>query len=60
MGLAVGERPPVQSIDFTPAQVHEILVDYLLMKVAVRDWHGVADAAIDLRELEAKHPELRR
>lgn len=28
------------------------LVEYLLDKVAVADWHGVADAAMDLRELE--------
>jgi hypothetical protein len=26
---------------------------------ARRDWHGVADAAMDLRELEAAHPELK-
>jgi hypothetical protein len=27
---------------------------YLLMKVQERDWHGVADAAMDIRELEAQ------
>lgn len=29
------------------------LIDYLLMKVEGNDWHGVSDAANDLRELEA-------
>jgi len=29
------------------------LIDYLLAKVALCDWHGVSDAANDLRELEA-------
>lgn len=43
----------------TPAAQHAALVAYLRMKVEQRDWHGVSDAANDLRELEAKHPELR-
>lgn len=30
------------------------LITYLLSKVEVGDWHGVADAAMDLREVEAK------
>jgi hypothetical protein len=30
------------------------MVQYLLLKVEERDWHGVADAAMDLREMEAK------
>lgn len=33
------------------------LVDYLLDKVAERDWHGVSDAANDLRVMEAKMEE---
>jgi hypothetical protein len=32
---------------------HKQYTEYLLMKVKTRDWHGVADAAMDLRELEA-------
>lgn len=28
------------------------LIAYLRMKVDEQDWHGVADAAMDLRELE--------
>jgi hypothetical protein len=30
------------------------LVAYLLMKVRAADWHAVADAACDLREIDAK------
>ncbi len=31
----------------------EILIAYLKIKIAVEDWHAVADAAMDLRELDA-------
>lgn len=31
----------------------DLMVDYLLMKVDAKDWHGVADAAMDLREIDA-------
>ena len=31
----------------------EILIDYLLMKAQQEDWHGVSDAANDLREMDA-------
>lgn len=30
------------------------LVAYLRMKTTCEDWHGVADAAMDLREVDAK------
>jgi hypothetical protein len=33
---------------------HRTLVSYLLAKVAIADWHGVSDAANDLRVLEAE------
>ncbi len=29
------------------------LVEYMKMKIDKEDWHGVADAAMDVRELEA-------
>jgi hypothetical protein len=32
----------------------DTLIAYLQMKVGEEDWHGVADAAMDLRELEAR------
>lgn len=31
-----------------------VIKGYLKMKVEEQDWHGVADAAMDLRELEAQ------
>lgn len=30
----------------------QTLIEYLGMKAAAEDWHGVADAAMDLRELD--------
>jgi len=33
----------------------EILLEYLQVMIALQDWHGVADVAMDLRELEAEH-----
>jgi hypothetical protein len=33
----------------------EILLEYMQVMIALQDWHGVADVAMDLRELEAKH-----
>ena len=32
----------------------ENLIGYLLQKAESEDWHGVADAAMDLREVDAK------
>ena len=32
-----------------------ILLEYLQVMITLQDWHGVADVAMDLRELEAKH-----
>jgi hypothetical protein len=31
-----------------------ITISYLLVKAENEDWHGVADAAMDLREIDAK------
>lgn len=30
------------------------LIQYLLSKVDAQDWHGVADAAMDIREVDAQ------
>lgn len=30
------------------------LTSYMQTKIEARDWHAVADAAMDIRELEAK------
>jgi hypothetical protein len=35
----------------------EIMIDYLLLKVQQKDWHGVSDAANDLREMNARKDE---
>lgn len=44
--------------DFTKYETQrEILIDYLHVMIARCDWHGVSDAANDLRELEAEHRE---
>ena len=43
----------------SPIQQRKVYVDYLLMKVQQADWHGVSDAANDLRELEARFPALK-
>ena len=32
----------------------QALVTYMRLKIRQRDWHGVADSAMDIRELEAK------
>jgi hypothetical protein len=32
----------------------EVMEQYLRVRLEMRDWHGVMDAAADLRELEAK------
>ena len=37
--------------DKTPRQV---LIDYIHVKIDEQDWHGVSDAANDLRELDAR------
>jgi hypothetical protein len=36
----------------TPEERRDTMIDYLIMKVEEQDWHGVADAAMDLRELD--------
>jgi hypothetical protein len=38
---------------------HNVLVEYLKSKVEIADWHGVSDAANDLRVLEAQHAALK-
>lgn len=38
-------------------QINE-LVSYIHLKVKAKDWHAVADAAMDIRELEARKDAL--
>ena len=37
----------------------QTLITYLRLKVEMEDWHGTADAANDLRELDAEERGLR-
>ena len=46
--------------DITPQQQKEILIQYIQVRLIVEDWHGVSDACNDLRELEARYPELKK
>ena len=32
----------------------QVLIEYMMVIIARRDWHGVSDAANDIRELEAE------
>ena len=36
-------------------KARQVLIDYLLQKVKEDDWHGVSDAANDIRVMEAKY-----
>lgn len=31
-----------------------MMIDYLKLKTSEEDWHGVADAAMDIREIDAE------
>jgi len=33
----------------------QVLLEYLQVMIANEDWHGVADLAMDMRELEARN-----
>lgn len=37
-----------------PKNRKKVYLEYLRMKIAEKDWHGVADCAMDLRELEVE------
>jgi len=43
----------------TPERKKQILVTYMLLKIELEDWHGVADVSNDIRELEARFPQLK-
>jgi len=43
--------------DFTQDQLEQqigVLVDYIRLKIEQADWHGVSDAANDIRVIEAQ------
>jgi len=37
----------------------QTMVDYVKLKLSEEDWHGVADAAMDIREIESSLTILR-
>jgi len=41
-------------------EAKRIMVEYLKLKVKQEDWHGCADAAMDIREIDAKLSVLKR
>jgi hypothetical protein len=44
----------MNTTDYTPWLTQKaILLEYLQVMIANEDWHGVADVAMDLRELQA-------
>jgi hypothetical protein len=56
-GDAVFLSPAATSFDvcrFRLAERKETMIRYLLHKVGEQDWHGVSDAANDLREIEVE------
>lgn len=45
----------VSGPDYTdPDTQRRVMLEYLQLMIARNDWHGVADAAMDLREMEAE------
>lgn len=45
---------------YGPHAQYSVLVAYAHVKLQQRDWHGLADAANDIRVLVAAHPELEK
>jgi hypothetical protein len=43
----------------TPVEVKASYIRHMVILIGLEDWHGVADAANDLREIEARHPEVK-
>ena len=48
------------AIPMSPVEQYEVLVAYCRMKFEQRDWHGVSDAACDIRELLARYPSIQK
>lgn len=44
----------MSEIELTLQEQVDVMVEYLELKLRLKDWHGVADAAMDIRELEAR------
>jgi hypothetical protein len=47
------DRP--MTTDYADPEVQiQVLKEYMMVMIALDDWHGVSDAANDLREIEAR------
>jgi hypothetical protein len=46
--------------ELSPELHKKALILYIWSRLALEDWHGVSDACNDIRELEAKNPELKK
>lgn len=44
----------------SPTERYQEHVRAMFLAISEHDWHCVADCAMDIRELVAAHPELRR
>ena len=55
--MALIKTPAQWAIERGTDAAEEIMIDYLLLKVQQKDWHGVSDAANDLREMNARKDE---
>lgn len=44
----------------TPEQRYQARIQSMVLAITEHDWHAVMDAAADIRELVAAHPELRK
>ena len=42
----------------TPQEKYDVLLEYLLVMLDNRDWHGVRDACVDIEVLLAANPEI--
>ena len=45
---------PQTRTEYSPQERKAIYLEYLKLKIAEEDWHGVADCAMGLRELEVE------
>jgi hypothetical protein len=52
--MAMTKTPTQWAIERGIDAAEEIMIDYLLLKVQQKDWHGVSDAANDLREMNVR------
>jgi len=48
------KKPPEDWCEKLHKDPLEVMKDYLLLKFELGDWHGVSDAAMDIREMIAR------